>query len=99
MVDAGEPPSPQKITGQLISVFNSAALLAALQLELFTALGDKQLTGEQIADAIRVRPTQILNVLALSGVLERVGDRRCGHLNHLRLLLQTSTVTRQHPRY
>lgn len=71
------PPSLQKITGQLISAFRSAALLGALQLELFTALGDKALTGEDVAAAIGVQPRRllpILNVLLLLGLLRRDGD-------------------------
>jgi hypothetical protein len=39
MANGSTPPSPQKITGELMSGFRSAALLGALQLELFTALG------------------------------------------------------------
>ena len=78
MVDNTAPPSPQKITGQLVSVFPSAALLGALQLELFTALGDDALTGEEIARAMGVQPRRllpILNVLVLIGLLQRHGDR------------------------
>jgi SAM-dependent methyltransferase len=77
MVDSPAPPSPQKITGQLISAFPPAALLAALQLELFTALGDKALTGEDLARAMGVHPRRllpILNVLLLIGLLHRHGD-------------------------
>lgn len=71
-------PSPQKITGQLISAFRSAALLAALQLEVFTALADNALTGEELATALGVKPRRllpILNVLVLNGLLRRDGDR------------------------
>jgi DNA-binding IclR family transcriptional regulator len=78
MVDSSAPPSPQKITGQLISAFRSAALLGALQLELFTALGDKPLTGEDLAAAIGVEPRRlfpILNVLVQIGLLRRDDQR------------------------
>jgi SAM-dependent methyltransferase len=72
------PPSLQRITGQLISVFPSAALLAALQLELFTAIGDDTLTGAEIARTMTVQPKRllpILNVLVLIGLLRRQGDQ------------------------
>lgn len=78
MVNTPAPPSPEKITGQLIGAFRSAALLGALQLELFTALEDRLLTGEELAHAIGVRPKRllpILNVLVLGGLLRRVQDR------------------------
>ena len=72
------PPSPQKITAQLIGAFLPAALLAALQLELFTVLGDQALGGHDIAKAIGVQPRRllpILNVLLLSGLLRRDGHQ------------------------
>jgi len=72
------PPSPQKITGPLISVFSSAALLAALQLELFTALASSVMTGEELAAAMGVQPRRlfpVLNALVLLGLLRRDGDR------------------------
>jgi SAM-dependent methyltransferase len=72
------PPSPLKITGQLINAFGPAALLAALQLELFNALGDTAMTGEELAATIGVQPRRllpILNVLVLMGLLRREGER------------------------
>jgi len=72
------PPSPLKITGPLINAFGPAALLAALQLELFDALGDRVMTGEELATAIGVQPRRllpILNVLVLMGLLRREGGR------------------------
>lgn len=78
MVDTATSPSPQKITAQLISAFRSAALLGALQLELFTALGDHALTGEEVAGKIGVKPRRllpVLNVLVLIGLLRIDGER------------------------
>jgi O-methyltransferase domain/Dimerisation domain len=72
------PPSPLKITGQLINAFRPAALLAALQLELFNALGNSAMTGEELAAAIGVQPRRllpVLNVLLLIGLLRREGER------------------------
>jgi len=72
------PPSPRKITGPLINAFGPAALLAGLQLELFSALGDSAMTGEQLAVAMGVKPRRllpILNVLVLMGLLRREGER------------------------
>ena len=63
-----EPPSPLKITGPLTSVFSSAALLAALQLELFTALGEDVLTVDELAARMQVGPRRlraVLNVLVI----------------------------------
>ena len=60
------------------NVFGPAALLAALQLEMFTALGDSSMAGEELAAAIGVRPRRllpILNVLVLMGLLRREGER------------------------
>lgn len=71
-------PSPQKISSQLISSFQSAALLAALQLEVFTAIGEGSLTGDEIAAALKVKPRRLLpllNVLHVSGHLLRDNDR------------------------
>jgi hypothetical protein len=70
--------SPQKITGQLISAFCSAGLLGALQLELFTALGDHALTGEELATKMGVKPRRllsVLNLLVVIGLLQRDGQR------------------------
>ena len=78
MADTPAAPSPQKITGQLIGAFRSAALLSALQLELFTALGDEALTGEEVAANIGVQPRRllpILNLLVVIGLLRRDGAR------------------------
>jgi hypothetical protein len=51
--------------------------LAALQLEVFTALGDGAMTGEDLATAIGVHPRRllpILNVVLLMGLLRREGE-------------------------
>src|SRR5689334_6636044 len=72
------PPSPQKITAPLISVFSSAALLAALQLELFTALSEKSMTVEELAAAMRLKGRRlipVLNALVLLDLLHRDGGR------------------------
>jgi ubiquinone/menaquinone biosynthesis C-methylase UbiE len=72
------PPSPQKITAPLVSVFSSAALLAALQLELFNALGEKAMTVEELAAAMQVKPRRlvpVLNVLVSLGLLDRERER------------------------
>src|SRR3954466_1309567 len=74
------PPSPQKITRQLIGVFPSFALLAALQLQLFTALGKQMLTCEELAVVMGVQRRRlfpVLNVLVLGELLQQTGDRYC----------------------
>ncbi len=77
MTDANSP-DPSRITGQLISAFKSAALLGALELEVFTALGDGPLTGEEIARRLGVhsrRLLPILHVLMIMGLLHSDGHR------------------------
>jgi SAM-dependent methyltransferase len=67
-----ESPNPLKISAPLTSVFSNVALLAALQLELFTALGEDHLTVEQLAARMRVGPRRllaVLNVLVILGLL------------------------------
>jgi hypothetical protein len=52
--------------------------LAALQLEVFTALGDGPMTGEDLAAAIGVDPRRlspVLNVVVLMGLLRREDGR------------------------
>jgi hypothetical protein len=71
------PPSPQKITKQLIGVFPSFALLAALQLEVFTFLGSNRTTGEELASAMGIQPRRllpVLNMLVVSELLQREGN-------------------------
>src|SRR5690242_2408843 len=78
MTNSRSPPSPQKITAPLVGVFSSAALLAALQLELFNALGEKAMTVEELAAAMHVKPRRlvpVLNVLVSLGLLDREGQR------------------------
>jgi SAM-dependent methyltransferase len=70
------PPSPLKITQRLIDGFGSAALLAALQLEVFTALAIAPLEIEQLAAALGVparRLAPLLDVLVVLGFLRREG--------------------------
>lgn len=78
MTPSSNPPSPAKITGQLISAFRPAALLAALQLDVFTALGDEALAVDELARALSVQPRRlrpILNVLVLTDLLRLDGER------------------------
>jgi hypothetical protein len=78
MTNKAEAPSPHKITAPLISVFSSAALLGALQLELFSVLGEEALTAEELARAMGVKPRRlspVLNALVLLGLLHRNGPR------------------------
>ena len=72
MTHTTAPPSRHKITPPLISVFSCAALLAALQLELFTALGERSLTGEELGAVMGVKARRlfpVLNALVLLGLL------------------------------
>ena len=78
MGNSAGPPSPKKISGRLIDAFGPAALLAALQLEVFTALGDHSKTADEIAAAVGVNTNRllpILNVLAIMELLHRDGER------------------------
>ena len=78
MADSARPPSPKKISGRLIDAFGPAALLAALQLEVFTAIGDDAKTADEVAAAIGVntgRLLPVLNVLVFMDLLHRDGER------------------------
>jgi ubiquinone/menaquinone biosynthesis C-methylase UbiE len=73
-----EPPSPVLFFETLVAYQNSAALKAALELELFTAIGRSQMTAAELAAACRAaeRGIRILSdYLTIHGFLEKDGDR------------------------
>ena len=63
---------PETIEKLFKAVYPSFALLAGIQLDLFTPLKDGPLSAEQIANAIQVRPDKLgplLYALAVAGLL------------------------------
>ena len=68
------PPEPKTIQ-KLVDVFPSFALLAGIQLDLFTPLKAGPLRSEQIADAIGVDVAK-LKPATLRACCRRVVDRR-----------------------
>ena len=71
------PPQPKTINGLFRGVYPSFAMLAGMQLDLFTPLKDGPLNTEQIADAIGVsaaKLTPLLYALAAAGLLTVEGD-------------------------
>ncbi|HEX9144056.1 MAG TPA: methyltransferase [Candidatus Binatia bacterium] len=70
-------PQPTNIEKLEWAVWPSFAMLAGIQLDLFTVLTDGPMTIDQIADAIGVRPDKLkplLYALAASGLLTVHGD-------------------------
>ncbi|MDP6799056.1 MAG: methyltransferase dimerization domain-containing protein, partial [SAR202 cluster bacterium] len=54
-----EPLRPETITRLRDAVYPSYALLAAVQLGVFTALKDEAMTAQQIAEALEVNPEKL----------------------------------------
>ena len=73
-----EPPSPVLFFDTLIAYQNTAALQAALELKLFTAIGQSRATSEELAAECGAaeRGIRILSdYLTILGFLEKEGDR------------------------
>lgn len=65
-------PQPENITRLLDAVYPSFALLAGMELDLFTQLGNGPLTAEQLANGINVQAAKLrplLYALVVSGLL------------------------------
>ncbi len=76
--DTGAPPSREPIDRLTRAVFTPMAVRAALQLGVFTPLGDGPMTAGELADALGVKPRRLemmLYQLVVAGFLERDGDR------------------------
>jgi 2-polyprenyl-3-methyl-5-hydroxy-6-metoxy-1,4-benzoquinol methylase len=66
------PPQPETIARLFDAVYPSFAMLAGMELDLFTPLKDGPLTGEQLADAIGVQAIKLkplLYALVVAGLL------------------------------
>jgi ubiquinone/menaquinone biosynthesis C-methylase UbiE len=73
-----EPPSPVLFFDTLVAYQNTAALKAALELKLFTAIGQSPVTAAELAAACGAaeRGIRILSdYLTILGFLEKSGDR------------------------
>lgn len=66
------------IPGLTNAIYHSFALLAGMQLDLFTPLNDGPMSAEQLAAAIGVNPAKLkplLYTLAVAGLLQAEGER------------------------
>jgi ubiquinone/menaquinone biosynthesis C-methylase UbiE len=78
MSDSHEGPSPELIFDTINAYQRSAALKAAVEIDLFTAIGEGSETAPQIAGRCRAseRGVRILcDYLAITGFLNKQGDR------------------------
>jgi hypothetical protein len=70
-------PTPDPILQTAFGFWNSKVLLTAIEFDLFTTLGQRQLTGEEIGRELALHPRGIadfLDVLVAMKFLEREGD-------------------------
>lgn len=71
------PPEPKTIKKLAAAVYPSFAMLAGMQLDVFTTLKDGPMSAEEIADAIGVKPVKLkplLCALVAAGLLTVEGD-------------------------
>ncbi len=76
--DTNAPPSREPIDRLTRAVFTPMAVRAALQLGVFTPLGDGPMTADELADVLGVKPRRLemmLYQLVVAGFLERDGAR------------------------
>jgi hypothetical protein len=69
--------SPLKIFDVGFAFFGSRVLLAAVEMDVFTALGDRKMTGEDLGKALKLNPRGIydfFDTLVSMKFLERDGD-------------------------
>ncbi len=69
--------NPSQILNQGFGFFASKVLLSAVKLELFTALGDKRLSGEELQAELKLHPRatyDFLDALVALKFLDRDGD-------------------------
>ena len=72
---------PSHIMQVGLGFWPSKTLLSAVELELFTQLGDKSMTGEELREALGLHPRAVPDfpdTLVALGLLERDGDGRDG---------------------
>ena len=71
-------PRPETIDKLASAVYPSFAMLAGMQLDLFTPLKDGPMSAEQLAEALMVNPTKLrplLYALVVAGLLIVDGER------------------------
>ena len=71
------PPRPETIERLANGVFQSAAMLAGMKLEVFTPLGDGPRTADEVAEAIGVGSAKLgplLYALVVAGLLTNDGE-------------------------
>ena len=70
--------TPEIIDNLTSGVYPAFAMLAGMQLDLFTPLGDGPMGAEQLADSIGVEPAK-LEPLLYAGLRVADGDRTQGY--------------------
>jgi 2-hydroxy-4-(methylsulfanyl)butanoate S-methyltransferase len=78
MASPSAPIAPDTIIRHQIAIYPAMAMLAGMQLDLFTPLKDGPLTGAEVATAIGVNPTKLvplLYALVAADLLEVENDR------------------------
>ena len=78
MADDTTPPQPATIQQLASAVYPSFAMLAGMQLEVFTALKDGPLTAAQLADVLGVNAeklSRLLYALVTAALLTVDGER------------------------
>ena len=76
------------------SFWQTCALHAAVKLDMFTALGDERLSGEELAARMASTPdgvTRLLNAITAMGLLEKEADRFANTPAAQRFLSKTSS--------
>src|SRR4051812_15561687 len=77
--------TPEHILQVGMGFWASKTLLSAVELELFTVLGEETMTGPQIGDQLRLHPRSLfdfLDALVSLGLLDRDGDgQQAGYRN------------------
>jgi hypothetical protein len=84
---ASEAVTPEHILQTGLGFWPSKVLLSAVELELFTRLGDSAMTGAEIERALKLHPRatyDFLDALVALGFLERTGDGASGRYANTR---------------
>ena len=77
MTNTAQIVSPKRILDTGFAFWGSKVLLTAVELGVFTALGNRAMTGDELGKALKLHPRGIydfLDTLLSMGFLEREGD-------------------------
>jgi hypothetical protein len=97
-MDADQDPS--RILEVGFGFWGSKVLLTAIEFELFTTLGDRAMTGEELREALALHPRGIwdfLDALVALGFLEREGEGAAGRYRNTKA--SASFLDKRQPTY